>query len=383
MTVTAAPTVPPIFSFPFLLNPLPTLAWLREHDPIHTGPGGLVVLTRYADCAAALAHPGLSAAGGQAERSEVSGAPVSMLNTDGPEHIRLRKPGGSLLGPAAVARALPQIEADIRAHLAGLGSTADLAREISEPLATLALAGILGIPAADQARYAAHAAAVVVALDPVPSPAAAAKGRIAMAAFTEFAGELMDRAEPESPLGRLRTTPELSREDALGIVSLATVGGWAPLADLITVAVHLWLAGEDAPGDEEGLMGWVAEVTRWHTPIPFVARQAQTTIELPSGQVPAGAQVLVHLGAADRDPEVFGHPDAIAPHRESAATEGLAFGAGTHLCLGAPLVRAVVPMVLRALQERAPAARLRSSQLMWQPTVFPRRPMSSVVEMPA
>ena len=54
MAVATQSPVAPLFSFAFLLNPEPTLAWLRANDPLHELPGaGLIVLTRYADCAAA------------------------------------------------------------------------------------------------------------------------------------------------------------------------------------------------------------------------------------------------------------------------------------------------------------------------------------------
>lgn len=374
--------VAPLFSFPFVLNPEPTLAWLRAQDPVHTLPGTeLVVLTRYADCAAALNHPDLSAAGGQEERSRASGAPPSMLNRDGGDHARLRRPGSALLGPAAVRRTEPARRAAIGAILDGLGERADLSTEVARPIATAALAGVLGIR--DVARFGELAADVEPALDPTPSPQVAQRGQEGVARLHAFAEPLLLAAEPGSPLHALANDPEITRADALGIISLATIGGWGPLAELTTVVVHhlLTLPSWSAmAGDPQWREAFVEDATRWHTPIPFVARRALVDVQVPSGVVPAGRQVLIHIGSADRDPDRFEAPNAVLPQRDRLR-EHLAYGGGPHFCLGAALIRATVPAVIELLAERFPAARLRAATLVWQPQVFPRRPFSSTVEL--
>lgn len=385
MTATAAglrgPAVP-IFSFGYLLNPGPTLAWLRANDPLHELAGSdLIVLTRHEDCLAALNAPGLSAQGGQEERSRASGAPASMLNRDGADHARLRRPGSALLGPAAVRRAEAELAELVVQILDGLGSRADLSGQIARPVATAALCSVLGI--ADRTRFAALAAEVEPVLDPRPIPAAAREGQQAVGRLHDFVGPLLDAAAPGTPLHTLGQSGEIARADALGIVSLATIGGWGPLAELTTVALHHLLVQEDWPllaREPLWRESFAQEVTRWHSPIPFVARRALTEVRLPSGTVPAGRQVLVHLGSADRDQEVFADPDRIVPQRERPRDQ-LAFGAGPHFCLGAALVRAVLPMVIELFAGRYPQARLPAATLVWQPVAFPRRPFSSIVEL--
>lgn len=374
--------VAPIFSFPYLLNPGRTLAWLREHDPMHELPGtDLLVLSRYDDCLAALNHPDLSAAGGQQERREVSGSPTSMLNSDGAEHARLRRPGAALLGPAAVRRAEPIISAGIADLLDGLGPQADLTPQIARPIATLALAAVLGI--ADLERFAQCAADVEPVLDPRPTPAAAATGQEAVARLHDFVGPLVDAAAPGTPLHTLARSAEITRTDALGIISLATIGGWGPLAELTTVAIHQLLNQPNwgaVAVDPTWRTGFAEDVTRWHTPIPFAARRALLDVELPSGTIPAGRQVLIHLGSADADPQHFADPDLIRSDRERPR-DHVAYGSGAHFCLGAALIRGVLPIVLEQFAVRFPAARLRGSALVWQPVAFPRRPFSAVVEL--
>jgi cytochrome P450 len=68
--------------------------------------------------------------------------------------------------------------------------------------------------------------------------------------------------------------------------------------------------------------------------------------------VPEGAQVIICLAAANRDPERFAHPELLDPDRE--AGRHLAFGHGIHHCLGAPLARMEGQLALATLLRRFP-----------------------------
>ena len=124
-----------------------------------------------------------SAAGGQLERDRDEPLPPLMLNTDPPEHQRLRAPGLLLLGPAAVADHLGSIADEATALLDGLGGLAgrgeaEVASELGEPFATLVLATVLRIPPADRAAFAALARQASVNLDPMaPAATSSAAGR--------------------------------------------------------------------------------------------------------------------------------------------------------------------------------------------------------------
>ena len=74
-------------------------------------------------------------------------------------------------------------------------------------------------------------------------------------------------------------------------------------------------------------------------------------------ELPADADVLVSIGAANRDPEVFADPDRFDIRRREAA-EHLSFGNGPHYCLGAPLARLEARVVLEELTAALPSLRL-------------------------
>jgi cytochrome P450 len=79
-------------------------------------------------------------------------------------------------------------------------------------------------------------------------------------------------------------------------------------------------------------------------------RTTRTEYEVGPVTIPAGARVLLSLGAANRDPQVFDDPDEFRVDRNP--TEHLAFGFGAHLCLGAQLTRMEAQAVLRELVTR-------------------------------
>ena len=96
--------------------------------------------------------------------------------------------------------------------------------------------------------------------------------------------------------------------------------------------------------------------------------------------VPAGAALILMLGSANRDPAVFPDPDRLDIRRANAK-EHLSFGAGPHLCLGAPLAKLQARIVLEVISSRLPTLRLAPGRpLRFAPNVTFRGPLSLPVE---
>jgi len=403
------PVLPVDLAHPFSpaggADPHPAYRWLRENDPVYFDrASGSWLVTSYADCAAALSDTRFSAALGQRERVRDDALPASMLTTDPPAHARLRGPGALLLGPAAVREITDGITAAATAVLAGLADRvqADVTADIGEPFAALVFAALLEIPADRQAAFANLARRVSVNLDPLAGPAVAAAGQAAARELTAFMdAHLADlqQAGADCPLTRLSRDTRLTRGEMLGILTLAVIGGFLPLADLASHAVH-WLAPRpqayallrgsalagppNGAGDTVGAAGGVAEravdeLIRLATPIPFAARVTAQPAELPGGAIPAAARVLLVIAAANRDPAVFARPDELDLNRRDA--RHLGFGAGPHLCLGAPLVRRAGAVLLGELARRLPRLVVASSPA-WEPTLVPRRLRGQRLRLP-
>jgi hypothetical protein len=86
-------------------------------------------------------------------------------------------------------------------------------------------------------------------------------------------------------------------------------------------------------------------------------------VEIGGVPIPADANLLLLLGSANRDPAVFDDPEHFDIHRQNAK-EHLSFGFGAHYCLGAPLVRLEVRIVLEELSARLPGLRLFADRLL-------------------
>ncbi|WP_405151385.1 cytochrome P450 [Sphaerisporangium sp. NBC_01403] len=379
----AAPrTLPGDLAHPFSprgrIDPYPAYRWLLANDPVHfDATSRMWLLTGHADCSLVLRDPRFSAAMGQRERVREDALPPSMLTTDPPEHQRLRSPGALLMGPAAVRGVADGIAREVDELLAGLAgrTRVEATAEIGEPLATGVLALLFGLPPADRAAFADLARRVSANLDPLAGPQAAAEGRTAMGDLTRFLDARAGGTE-DSPWGRLAADDRLTRPEKLGIASLAVVGGWKPLAEMVGNALYWLLPRPEVVeqllgGGDDSAVTAVDELLRLESPIPFTARVTTEAVALAGGTIPAGARVLALVAAANRDPAVFDRPDDLVVTR--SPNPHLAFGTGTHFCLGAPLVRHAGALLLRELLRRYPGLRASGAAPVWAPSLLPRR----------
>ncbi len=95
------------------------------------------------------------------------------------------------------------------------------------------------------------------------------------------------------------------------------------------------------------------EVMRWDAPAQGFVRTPTHDVELRDTTIPEGAQVLVHIGAANRDPERFPDPDRFDIDRDTQRHLGL--GHGNHFCVGAPLARSMGRILFEELLARSKA----------------------------
>lgn len=85
------------------------------------------------------------------------------------------------------------------------------------------------------------------------------------------------------------------------------------------------------------------EILRYRSPLQSRARETAQPVTVGEAHIPAGATVILWLGAANRDPARFDEPEQFRPRRDP---DHLAFGSGAHSCIGAPLARLEAPIVL-------------------------------------
>jgi len=153
----------------------------------------------------------------------------------------------------------------------------------------------------------------------------------------------------------------LTQQEMLSTIFQLVVAGHDTTTSLIgnaTVALLRHPSQRDALVADPGLASRVVdEAMRWDAPVPHSTFRFATE-DIPIGDVviPAYAQVIVSLAAANRDPARYREPAAFDIHRTDGAH--LALGHGIHHCLGAPLARLEGRIALAALHTRFPTMRL-------------------------
>jgi cytochrome P450 len=340
-------------------NPYPLYADLRQRGDLIRSPLGVWATARHATATSILRdhrfssspvhqdgyRPPVYSAGDP--RAELPAA--DLLTMDPPDHTRLRRLVYGTFTPRAIADLEPWIRDLTRRLLASADGPAgfDLIDALAFPLPIAVICHLLGVPAEDEASFRAWGHDVAASLDPTQS--VDGQDRASELALTRYLGDLVDkrRADPDdSLLSALIAAEEegdrLSSEELVSTALLLLIAGFETTVNLIgngTVAL-LREPGQWARLREEPALipGAVEELLRYDSPVQLTSRIATQNVELDGLLIPKGAPVLLTLGGANRDPEVFDQPDRLLVDRPDASRH-LAFSAGIHYCMGAALAR--------------------------------------------
>ncbi|MEU9166231.1 cytochrome P450 [Streptomyces sp. NPDC048420] len=280
----------------------------------------------------------------------------NMLQTDPPQHTRLRRLVAARFTAGSVAALRPSIEAVALELLDGLPErgTADLVARYALPLPVTVICDLLGVPAADRTAFHSWSDELVMPTSPEAATAAAS-------ALTEYLAELVApgrEPRPSGLLGDLVAAGGLDPGELLGMAFLILVAGHETTVDLISATVHALLAHPDQlallRAEPDLAEAAVEESLRYNSPVHATAfRFAAEPLDLDGTRIEAGDSVLVSLAAASRDPLRFPDPDRFDLWRPTRGHLG--FGHGPHHCLGAPLARAETSVALRLLLRHRPA----------------------------
>jgi cytochrome P450 len=269
---------------------------------------------------------------------------------------------------------------------------ADLVRDLAWELPALVIFRVLGIPDDNVARVKAGAESRLLFMWGRPTEAEQIRLAHGMAAFWRYAEALVaDRAqEPHDDftsdllLARDGDVPALTLPEVTTIVYGLLMAGHETTTCLLGNAFsqllthrHAW---EAMCQDPALIPNAIEEVLRLDSSVITWRRKTTQAVDIGGVSVPANANVLLLLGAANRDPAVFDNPDCFDMHRANAK-EHLSFGHGPHFCLGAPLGRLEARVVLEELSARLPQLRLVPGQTYrFQPNTSFRGPLSLLVE---
>ena len=389
-----------LYSEEFRADPHATFALMREHDPLLCQPGidnetMIWFVTRHEDVAAVLLDDERFVRDQRLAltEEELAANPLPpalelidnhMLNPDGADHRRLRRLVTKAFTPKMVDQLRPRIQEiadELIDAVEGRGSM-DLSADYAFPLPITVIADLLGVPHADQDRFREWSDAIIT---PAIGPEALERFFGQMGELVEYLTDLFAarRAEPRddlvSALLAARDADDaLSEEEVFGTVVLLIVAGHETTVGLIGNAVTSLLERPDQltllREDPSLIPAAVEELLRYEGPVErALNRWAATDVELGGHTIRRGELVIAILNSADRDPARFEEPDRLDVARKD--TRHLAFGRGSHYCLGAPLARLEAEIALETLFRRLPGLRLATTadELEWRPTPGFRR----------
>lgn len=291
--------------------------------------------------------------------SALFGGPLGNYATEDTDHARMRALLQSHFTPKRMRALRPRIAeltTGLLDDLARRNQSADLHAALALPLPIQVICELLGVPYADRERFREWTQATADTRD-------RARSEQGLAGFFGYGCELVarKRAEPgEDVISRLAATDGVSDEEAAGLSMALLFAGHETTVVAIGMGVLLLLA---EPGRWQSLVadpalvpGAVEEIlrvpARGGTGIP---RYARSDLEIDGVVVGEGELVLLDTGAANHDPVAFPEPERFDPNR---AGTHLTFGHGPRYCIGAPLARLELGIVIAQLSRRFPTLAL-------------------------
>ena len=352
-------------------DPYPVYAALRARDPVHRSRlMNAWLFTRHADVDAILRdqhHFGNDPRTGNLTARQRAMLPppeeATMLFLDPPDHTRLR----SLVNQAFTQKAVSALEPRIRSILGSLlddiddRAGCDLMEAVAKPLPIIVIAEMLGVPPQDRDRFKLWSVQRARLLEPTVSRRERAIALSASKAFDAYFRSIIEarRAHPHDDLVSALVQAQdererLSERETLNMLRLLLIAGNGTTTNLIGNGV---LALLRHPGELERLRAdpslipaAVEELLRFDSPVQIAARRVLADCEVNGFALGKRENVVALLGAANRDPDVFEHPDRLDVGRRERGH--LSFGRGIHHCLGAPLARLEGRIVIEMLLER-------------------------------
>ncbi|MFD9332246.1 cytochrome P450 [Streptomyces sp. NPDC060065] len=292
--------------------------------------------------------------------------PRMIVNTDAPEHTRLRR---MVTGPFLIKRIeklrepIQKIVDDLIDDMLAGPNPADLLTALALPVPSLVISELLGVPYADHEFFQRSSS---LALDRAAPPAESQAASRAMSDYLDkLLGEkLTDPGDDTlSELAGRVNAGEMTRSEAVHMGVAMLIAGHETTATMISLGTLALLENPEQLAvlrdteDPKVVANAVEELLRYLTIVHSgLRRVAKEDIEIDGRTIRAGDGILVEITAANWDREVF--PDADRLDLSRPARHHNAFGYGPHQCLGQSLARLELQVVYSTLYRRVPTLRL-------------------------
>lgn len=349
-------------------DPYPWYRWLRQNAPCyHAEERDLYVVTRHAESLAVLRDATTFSSAQGITYGEGIDANLGIVTTDPPHHGHLRKIVSRSFAPKAV-QARAEAVADLVDSLVETSledGSVDVVQAFSLPLPTTIISEILGVPTADREKFRRWSIAIIELFDDRVGAEARKTAEVGRDECRDYLRALIEE----------RKNDDGERTDIISTLLSAEGGGALTPRETLAFAMTLLVAGNETTGnaisnglaallhhpdenrrlaDDPSLVASaVEEALRYDAAVQGFTRVVACDTTIADVAVPEGARVLVLFGSANRDSELFEDGDTFRIDRNPRGY--LAFGAGPHTCIGAPLARMEMQALWSKLLERTKA----------------------------
>ena len=317
---------------------------LRRKDPVHRlRTINAWVLTQYEDANAVLRdHARFSRDyGGKS-------AYRSMLDTDPPDHTRLRTLVSKAFTPRSVSDLAPRIQqiVDDLIDATERRDRFDLIDAFAYPLPVIVIAEMLGVPPEDIEVFKSWSNAVALSVEPTVNDEQTRRIQESGEKLYDYFEGIIEqrRRNPQDDMITALIAAEdegdrLTHEELLATLLLLLVAGNETTRNLIGNGTLALVRNPDQlerlRNEPDLIDSAINEMLRYDSPVQLDGRMATEEVEIGGKLIKPGQRAICLLGAANRDPSVFTNPDVFDIGRQEASH--IAFGRGIHYCLGAPL----------------------------------------------
>src|SRR6516225_4918383 len=401
------PLSPKVFFTPeFLRDPYPTYRRYLDGSGLQflIFHGGVWAVFKHSDCSTFLRDPRLSAkrtgalidefAGNeQKEFSELARTlSLWMLFFDAPEHTRLRKLMNKGFSPAAIESLRPRVEKVVEGMLMPFRQNRqiDLLPQFAHPLPAYVIAEMLDVPESLHQRFIHWSNAIATlfgnpyrTIDHLVAAQNAIRG---LRDYFRQAVAVRRKQKGNDLISLLMEIEEdgdvLTEEELYAQCVMLLFGGHETTRNLIGNGLHTLLRHPEQTFElrehPELIRSAVEELLRYESPVQYTGRMVLQDFELCGVQARLGQEIIFMLGAANRDARQFKNPDRLDLKRGN--NPHLAFGAGSHFCIGNQLARLEGQVAILKILQEFPEIRSVSAEPEWLPNFSFRALKTFLVE---
>ncbi len=360
----------------FYEDPFPYYAALRAASPVRRLPDGSYLLTRYDDVEFVYKNPKIFSSDKKQEFGCKFGATplfehhtTSLVFNDPPLHTRVRRLINGALTPRAIGQIQPDLESLVDRLIERMQAkkSVDLIEDFAAAIPVEVIGNLLGVPRDERSPLRDWSLAILGALEPRLTPDAARRGNAAVEEFAEYLDGLIERRRTQGgpPDGDLISRllygefegQSLNRTELVQNCIFLLNAGHETTTNLIGNALVALAEHRDQRdrllADPRLIKTAVEEFLRYESPNQLGNRITVQPVTLGGVAMPAGTQITLCIGAANRDPDEFLEPDNLDIGR--SPNRHLAFGSGIHQCAGVGVARLEAATAIGRFVRRFPS----------------------------